>query len=428
MPVAKTTHSIENRIAVALLTGGRDRPYVFGLATALISEGVSLDVIGSTELDFPEFHHGSGVSFLNLRGNQKPNSSFWDKACRVLKYYAELIRYAAKAKPPIFHIVWNNKFEIFDRTLLMLYYKLLKKKIAITAHNVNAGKRDSRDTFVNRLTLRMQYRLSDHLFVHTEKMKRELADEFCIQPDRVSVIPFGINDSVPHTRLTPAEAKHRLGIHKSEKTVLFFGNITPYKGLEYLITAFREIAARRSDYRLLIAGMPVRCKRYWTTVREMVWDGVNRGQVLLRAEHIPDDEVEVYFKAADVLVLPYRHIYESGALFTGYSFGLPTIATDVGSMRDEIVEGKTGYVVRPENPNELADAIVRYFASDLYSELNNRRDGIREYAAKRHSWEVVGEMTWNVYSDLLQTRVAGRAANEERPQADESSVVAKREN
>ena len=100
-------------------------------------------------------------------------------------YYARLIRYAATAKPRIFHILWNNKFESFDRTLLMLYYKVLGKKIVLTVHNVNAGRRDSKDTRLNRLTLRIQYRLADHIFVHTEKMKRELIEEFGVrgEPD-----------------------------------------------------------------------------------------------------------------------------------------------------------------------------------------------------------------------------------------------------
>ena len=115
------------------------------------------------------------------------------------------------------------------------------------------------------------------------------------------------------------------------------------------------------------------------------------GRVLLRAEFIPDDETEVYFKAADVLVLPYRHIYQSGVLFLGHSFGLPVLAADVGSLKDEIVEGKTGFVFRPEDPVDLARAIEQYFASDLYADLNSRRQEIRDYATERHSWDVVSQ-------------------------------------
>jgi glycosyltransferase involved in cell wall biosynthesis len=388
---------------VAMLTGGGDRPYVFGLTTALMSKGVALDVISSDELDFPELHGKPGVNFLNLRGDQRTDATFLTKALRVSRYYAKLIRYAAAAKPSIFHILWNNKFEIFDRTLLMLYYRLLRKKIVLTAHNVNAGRRDSKDTLLNRLTLGIQYRLADHIFVHTEKMKLELMEGFGASGRLVTVIPFGINNAVPNTRLTAAEAKQRLGIRDGEKTILFFGRIKPYKGLEYLVAAFREILARGDDYRLIIVGRAFNCERYWSVIQETIREDLERGRVLLRADFIPDDETELYFKAADVLVLPYRHIYQSGVLFLAHSFGLPVLAADVGSLKDEIVEGKTGFVFRPEDPVDLAKAIKSYFASDLYAELHTRRQEIRDYATERHSWDVVSEMTINVYAGLLRT-------------------------
>src|SRR5262249_19308088 len=125
------------------------------------------------------------------------------------------------------------------------------------------------------------------------------------------------------------------------------------------------------------------------------------GRIVLRAEFIPDAETEIYFKAADVLVLPYKHIYQSGILFLAYSFGLPVLAADVGSLKDDIVEGQTGFVFRPEDPADLTKTIERYFASDLYADLDNRRQQIRDYATERHSWDVVGRMTMDVYAGLL---------------------------
>ncbi len=111
---------------------------------------------------------------------------------------------------------------------------------------MNAGRRDSNDTLLNRLTLGIQYRLADHIFVHTEKMKRELIEEFGVQASRVTVIPFGINNAVPNTRLTPTRGKAAAGHPRAVKRrFCFFGSITPYKGLEYLIAAFRQILARR---------------------------------------------------------------------------------------------------------------------------------------------------------------------------------------
>jgi D-inositol-3-phosphate glycosyltransferase len=387
-------------IAVALLTGGADRHYAFGLATALMSKVAALDLVANDELDGPEFHGKPDVNFLNLRGSQRPDVSSLRKMLRVSAYYARLVRYAATARPKIFHILWNNKFETLDRTLLMLYYRLLGKRIVLTAHNVNARRRDSNDTRLNRITLGIQYQLADHVFVHTEKMRLELMEEFGVQPAQVTVIPFGINNAVPNTRSTPHDAKRKLGIRDGEKAILFFGNIAPYKGLEYLVAAFKRILGR-DNYRLIIAGRPKGCEKYWAAIREDTRTELQSGQILLRADFIPDDETEVYFKAADVAVLPYRHIYQSGVLFLAHSFGLPVIAADVGSLRDEIVEGRTGFIFTPEDPVELAKAIERYFASDLYANLNNRRQEIRDYATERHSWDMVGEVTRDVYEQLL---------------------------
>src|SRR5688572_16697004 len=124
-------------LEVALLTGGVDRPYALGLAEALLSKDVRLDFIGSDELDSPALRKRPTFNFLNLRGDQRENVSLAAKMSRVLGYYARLIQYASVSRPAIFHILWNNKFEAFDRTLLMLYYKVLGKKIAFTAHNIN---------------------------------------------------------------------------------------------------------------------------------------------------------------------------------------------------------------------------------------------------------------------------------------------------
>ncbi|MGD0123934.1 MAG: glycosyltransferase family 4 protein [Terriglobia bacterium] len=387
--------------SVALLTGGSDRPYAYGLSTSLVSKGIALDFIGSDDLDFPEFRHQPQVSFFNLHGDLRPGASFAKKLSRLLACYGGLIHYAATAKPRIFHILWNNRLEWIDRTLLLLYYRSLGKRIVLTAHNVNQARRDHSDTRLNRATLRIQYRLADHIFVHTEKMKLELIEDFGVSPDRITVIPFGINNSVPDTGLTPAEAKRRLGLQNGKKALLFYGRIRPSKGLEYLVSAFREHLTGADDYQLIIAGRPDKCEEYWAAIRKTIQEDVQRGRIVLRAEIIPDDETEAYFKAADVLVLPYREIFQSGVIFLGYNFSLPVLAADVGSLKDDIVEGKTGFVFRPEDPVSLARTIEKYFASDIYRELNSRRQEIRDYALERHSWGLVAQMTMSVYGGLL---------------------------
>jgi glycosyltransferase involved in cell wall biosynthesis len=365
--------------------------------------GILVDFIGSDDLNVPELLDNPRINFLNLRGDQRPKVSRIAKVLRILAYYVRLIFYAATAKPKLFHVLWNNKFQFFDRTLLMLYYKLLGKKIMFTAHNVNAGKRDSNDSWLNRISLKIQYGLSDHIFVHTRKMKSELVSDFCIPESKVSVIPFGINNTVPNTALSTVEAKEQAGVSSSDKTLLFFGNIAAYKGLEYLVSAFSALLTKDPRYRLIIVGRPKGSEDYWNQIQQAIARSGISDRIIQRIEYIPDELTELYFKAADVLILPYAHVFQSGVLFLGYSFGLPAIAADVGTLKEEIVEGETGFVFKSQDPSDLASVIGKYFETELFRNLSSRRLEIKEYANERYSWDKVAAITTAVYLNLVNS-------------------------
>ena len=387
---------------ISVLTAGRDRPYALGLAAALAAAGAQFDFVGSNEVDGPALHTSPQIRYLNLRGDQSVDAGLLKKVFRVLAYYRRLVGYALTAKPKVFHILWNNKFELFDRTALMLFYKVCGKKIVFTAHNVNARARDGGDSWLNRATLRFQYRRCDHVFLHTEKMKAELVSGYGVPEAKATVIPFGINSTVPDTALTTAEARQRLGLAAGEKALLFFGNIAPYKGVEFLVEAFMQIAGRAGQYRLIIAGRPKGSEEYWAALLAKINASPVRDRIILKIEYVPDAETEIYFKAADVLILPYTHIFQSGVLFLGYNFGLPCIAADVGSLKEEIVAGQTGHIFKPRDAADLARTIEAYFAGELFAQLQQRRQDIRDFANERYSWSKVAQITTAVYARLLK--------------------------
>jgi len=389
-------------LRTSLLTGGGDKPYAVGLTGALLAEGICLDVIGSDDLEGAEIFQDQQVRFKNFRGNQDPNVSWIQKAVRVCRYYLRLFRYTGCTDARVFHILWANRLIIVDRVLLIWWYRLFGKKLVFTAHNVNEGERDETDGIINRLTLRALYRRVDHVFVHTEKIKAQLAAEFNLADTKVSVIPFGINNTLPRSTLTPAEAKAQCGFATCDKIALCFGNIAPYKGLEHAVLAMGRVRQREPDVKLIIAGRVKGCASYWMEVQETITREGLGDHLVCRTEYIPDDEVERLFKAADVLILPYRFIYQSGVLFLAYSFGLPVIATDVGSLREHIIEGETGFICQPENPGSLADAMVRYFGSDLYKRLDESRMHIIDYGNTKYSWDEVGRRTRRVYEELCR--------------------------
>lgn len=388
-------------VDVALLTGGGDRPYALGLTQSLTARGLTIDFIGSDFLDCEELRRDSRVKFLNLRGDMSPSAPTVTKAARVLRYYVRLLRYTWGSRAPIFHILWNNKFESLDRTILMLLYRGLGKKLVLTVHNVNAGQRDGTDSWWNRLTLRIQYQLAHHLFVHTKLMKRELIEAFSVDGHKVSAIPFGVNETVPVTALTSSGARAILGLPPHGAVLLFFGNIAPYKGVEYLVEALPEVLRIAPETRLIIAGRPKGAEAYWNRVERRLVELGLADRVLRKIEYVPDAETEVYFKAADALVLPYTEVFQSGVLLLGYGFGLPAIAAQVGSLEEDVRLGETGFLTKPASPEGLSSAIAQFLSSDLYAHRHERRLAIQQYAKENYSWATVAGTTTDRYRELL---------------------------
>ena len=396
------SESGERKLKVSLLTGGTDRPYAFGLLNALVSNAVMVDFIAGDELSDDEILTNNRVNFLNFRGDTNPTTPTIQKIIRICKYYFKLLKYASRTDSKVFHILWANRFPLLDRILLNVYYKILGKKLVFTAHNVNERQRDGCDNSYNRITLRAFYSLVDHIFVHTSKMKLQLIKEFGVRENTVTVIPFGINNTLPKSDLTRVEARNRLSLTEEDKVILFFGRIARYKGLEYAVDALDRLVKIDGGFRLIVAGRIEKgCEGYWQQI-ESTTDKRGLGKYLRRnIGYIPDEEVEIFFKSADVLVLPYKSIFQSGVVFLAYSFGLPVIGTDVGSLKEDIIEGKTGMICRPEDSDDLADTISKYFKSELYGNLERSAEHIIDYGNRKYSWEDVGNITCAVYDNLL---------------------------
>ena len=159
-------------------------------------------------------------------------------------------------------------------------------------------------------------------------------------------------------KLPREEAARMLGIDPAKKTLLFFGLIRAYKGLDILLEAFRSLP---EDYQLLVAGEPYGSfDRY-----QKIIDGLpGKDRVHLFLHYVKDSEVKRYFSAADVTVLPYRTATQSGISSVSYHFEVPMIVTDVGGLRDTIGDRGTGLVVSAPDSTLVRDGILQYFADD----------------------------------------------------------------
>jgi glycosyltransferase involved in cell wall biosynthesis len=385
--------------AVSIFTGGGDSHYAIPLVCSLAPHATRIDVIGSDEYLTDVLLAHRNVLLHNVYTTNRPGTPILRKVWRLLATYVRLARYAARTNTRVFHILWLNRV-VIDRVLVVTYFKLLRKKLLFTAHNVDIGERDGRRSRVGRWTLRFMYRWMDHVFVHTKKMKVQLVNEFGVDASRITVIPFGLNTVVPESTLTREEARRRLEIAADERIALFFGNIAPYKGVEFLLRALAILKQeRRCDLRVIVAGRVKerRSAEYYEKLSKLIDELDIGSSVIGRTEFIPDAEVEVYFKAADVCVLPYTNVFQSGVLCLSYGFGCPVVATDVGSVREDVIEGRTGFVCRQEDPGDLANALRRYFDSELFHESGKTRAYIRDFARQKYSWTTIADATSNVH-------------------------------
>lgn len=388
-----------------LLGSGVSGHYELGLLSGLITKDIIVDVIGTEEIERSPLLKNKNVCFYNFFNILESNASIKQKFIYYIKYYLKLMKYAANTNSNLFHIQWFNKFYVFDQTLLNIYYKILGKKLLFTAHNIDAQERNGQSSLLNRLSLRLMYLLMDHIIVHTEKMKSQLINKFDINSAKISVIPHGIINTIVKTNLSSNEAKRILNINIDDKTILFFGNVAPYKGIENLISALDILKRKISSIKLIIAGeVKKKNESYWDSITRKINGYKLSDHLIIRSELIPDEDVEKYFMASDVLILPYKNIFQTGVLFMSYNFGLPIIATDVGSLREDIIENKTGLICKPENPKDLAEKIYVYFFSDLYKHLEENRNYIIQYANDRYSWIKIGVKTYTLYKNLMSNK------------------------
>lgn len=388
-------------IKVSLLTGCNDVAYQLALVAGLSRQEVEIEFVGDPEMRAAASF--ANVRYLDLRGDHASGSPFAEKIVRILRYYWKLMLYAYCTKCELFHIQWLNRFTLIDRTILNLYYKSLGKKLIFTAHNINAAQRDGRDGRINRISLSIMYSCMDRIIVHTKKMKQELMTQFRVPERKIAVIKHGIYDSVPSTPLTCRDARVLLKISQNARVVLFFGHILPYKGLEYLIEAIKIRILSGDDIYLLIGGSGEGAAVYWTQLEKRIGElGLNE-RIIKHIRFIKEEEIEVFFKAADVCALPYITIFQSGIIFLAFNFGLPVIASDVGSLSEDVTK-EFGFMCQPRNATDLAQKLDDYFHSRLFENLPATRTAIRERASEIYSWENIGRQTYELYCRCLHDK------------------------
>lgn len=351
-------------LSALLISNGFQPNYEKAFANGLAANAVAVTLITSERSLVNDL--APSVRTLGIRGSQDSKRTRWQKGTNLLRYARDLVTHIRENSYDVVHLTGmfmtrNVLAGVFEWML----YRLICQRFVMTVHNILPH---GRHGLWYRLNYHLVYRLAHLLVVHTEKMKSELVNGFGIRPDRIVVMAHGV-DEVPKTLTVPPASSHL--------RVLLFGGLNHYKGVDQFLRA--AAICKDVPMRIVIAG-ETRDAEYAALINQLVAAVPAVHEVEWHRGFIQEERVKDYFEAAEVVVLPYRHIDQSGVLFTAFRFGTPLIATDVGSFREGIPEF-AGLLARSAEPEDLASTIREFSASS--GAFN--REQIRAHA-KSLSW------------------------------------------
>lgn len=296
----------------------------------------------------------------------------------LLSDYFALVQNLYQGQGAVLHFIgiFRNTKVVFEGLIYCLLCKAFGSRFILTVHNVLPHGKDHSRLF--KAIYWLLYRCPDYFLIHTTRGRQQLIEDFSVPEGRVVATSIGVNEEIPVTSLSKTDALHRLSFDSEQKHLLCFGKMEPYKGVDRMIEAFGLL--EDSSSQLVLAGS-FNSRDYKDQVMALIAASQRRSDIIVHDHHIPNEDVEAYFKACDALVLPYRNIYQSGVLFLCLNFGMPIVATNVGSLEQYITEN-VGLITESNDPASISKALD----SLLSRQPPLDRQTIRNYA-RQFTWE-----------------------------------------
>jgi glycosyltransferase involved in cell wall biosynthesis len=308
------------------------------------------------------------------------------RAVKAIEYplnTLEAVWFARKKNIGIVHLQSVNLIEL----VMVIAFRMDRRRVIYTIHNVMP--RHQRLRFYHRVLYRVLYSLCDELIIHSAKGSEQIVKLYRVDKRKVHVIPHGdYKLFVPQEKVCREKAKEGLGIERECKTILFFGAIRENKGLDDVLMALPIIKEHLRNVKLLIVGEPWESfEKYRRIIRE------NRlgENVFEKLNYVPNEEIPAYFFAADMVVLPYKEVTQSGILQVAYAFQKPVVATDLCGFMETIEDGANGYLVPAGDIKALAEKCCLVLADETVMERMGKYSGF--LCDKSFSWDSIAERT-----------------------------------
>ncbi len=366
--------------------GGMDY-YDFGLCAGLGAAGVDVVLQTCDETVIPDC---AGFVVRHTYHGIFGKTSAWRRGLRFVSGSLRAVVFAVLEERKVIHL---HLFHVGALPFMnVLLARLMARKLVITAHDV--------ESFVTSLEVplisRMAYRLAHRVIAHNNISRDELKARLHVPVDKIAVIPHG-NYLHALRPMPPVDiARAKLGIPANAKVLLFFGQIKDVKGLDLLLKAMPLVLQRHPNAVLLIAGKPWKTDfaAYQAKIDEL---GINHA-CITNIRFIPDEEVSLYYGAADLVVLPYLRIYQSGVVLMAMSYEKAVLVSDIPGMLEVVNDQETGFVFHSGNVDDLVQKICTIFTNQLAMESVAKRG--YSLMKDKYDWAVIGNKTKDLYASL----------------------------
>ena len=310
------------------------------------------------------------------------------------RFYRSLInslrrnRFAVRGRFDVVHFQGVGT-PLLDQFLLKPLARQLP--VVLTVHDV----KPHYERFVSRASfIKRSLRIPRRLIVHYEDGKRQLADHWGICPDHIDVIPHGIMPvQNPHD---PTDARKKLNLPQDRQIILFFGGIRPNKGLDILIKALKIVKSHNGRVLLVIAG-GLLGRFSFESYSDMIRKADLSEHVQSFIHFIPEEEVDYFFAASNLVVLPYlKFEAQSGVLLRAYAHKKPVVVSNVGAMGELVSSDNIGLAVEPGAVEPLAKAVI-----NTLDDLDKFQSCYGPELESKYSWEHIAELTMRSYEAAI---------------------------
>ena len=329
------------------------------------------------------------------------------RGARYILQWIKLAHYLLTTRPDV---VQFGSIEFPFEAVFLRYLKSRGLTLAQICHEFEPRERSNSPLVrLNNYFLSNVFKAFSVIFFHSESNRQRFHSLYPeIDLTSSQIIPMGNGQIFPVSNdfsKIQDSLKERYGICGCEPIVLFFGNITPSKGVDDLLRAFAKVHTEKKEAKLIIAGTPLKYIDIDTLTGLAADLGIKSGTVF-DTRYLPLQEIRPLIELATVVAYPYVSSTQSASIQAAYACGKPVIATRVGGLPDLVEDGKSGFLVAPRSPDELARAILKIISnSELAKQLGSFA---RDLSQTRFSWTPIAGTIAHVYETLLATKDANR--------------------